>query len=148
MWLLTAMPHELFFNIPNSQTVLFSDRTLWAEHKPVWILKISSVVQKIPMFLCLKIGPEVGKVLNRDKEGNVTNEMALKKILNKVSFFVCSYLKTPRAINMKFGYILENRMLNPSTILHNTVSYHHSELICINCIIMTTFFHQSCKDSK
>ena len=100
------------------------------------------------MFLCLKIGPGVGKVLNRDKEGNVTNEMALKKILNKVSLFVCSYLKTPRAINMKFGYILENRMLNPSTVSKKKVSYDHSELICINCIIMSTFCHQSFKNSK
>ena len=35
------------------------------------------MVQKICMFLCLKIGPKVGKVLNRDKEGNVANQMAL-----------------------------------------------------------------------
>ena len=34
------------------------------------------MVQKICMFLCRKIGSEVGKVLNRDKEGNVANQMA------------------------------------------------------------------------
>ena len=63
-------------NTPNSQIVIFSDRIFLAEHKSVWILKIGSVVQKIHTFLCLKIGPEVGKVLNRDKEGNVANKMA------------------------------------------------------------------------
>ena len=65
-----------FFNTPNSQIVIFSDSTLWAEHKSVLIFKIGSVIQKIHTFLCLKIGPKVGKVLNRDKEGNVANQMA------------------------------------------------------------------------
>ena len=51
---------------------------------------------------------------------------------------------------MKFGYVLEKRMLNPSTMSKKNVSYHGSELICINCIIMSIFFHQtqSCKNSK
>ncbi|WP_419585694.1 hypothetical protein, partial [Thiolapillus sp.] len=30
-----AMPHDFFFNTPNSQIVKFSDSTLWAEHKSV-----------------------------------------------------------------------------------------------------------------
>ena len=70
------MPHDFFLYTPNNQIVIFSDRIFLAEHKSVWILKIGSVVQKIHTFLCLKIGPEVGKVLNRDKEGNVANKMA------------------------------------------------------------------------
>ena len=65
-----------FLSTPNSQEVIFSDRTLWAEHKSVRIFKIGAVVQKIHTFLCLKIGPKVGKVLNSDKEGNVANQMA------------------------------------------------------------------------
>ena len=36
------------------------------------------------------------------------------KILKRVVFG--SYLKTTRAINIKFCYILEERMLNPSTM--------------------------------
>ena len=76
MSLKVAMPHVFFLNTPNSQIVTFSDRTLLAEHKSIWIFKISSVVQKTHTFLCLKIGPEVGKVLNRDKEGNDANQMA------------------------------------------------------------------------
>ena len=33
-----------------------------------------------------------------------------------LSLFLGSYLKTTGAITMKFGYILEKRMLNPSTM--------------------------------
>ena len=47
-----------------------------AEHKSVWIFKIGSVVQKIHTFLCLKLRPKVGKVLNREKERNVAYQMA------------------------------------------------------------------------
>ena len=43
------------------------------------------MVQKIHTFLCLKIRPEVGKVLNRDKEGNVAD--GTMKILKKVVFW-------------------------------------------------------------
>ena len=57
-----------FLNTPNSQIVIFSDRTPWAEHKSVWIFKIGSVVQKIQSFLCLKIGPEVEKCLTETKK--------------------------------------------------------------------------------
>ena len=79
------------------------------------------------MFLCLKIGPEVGKVLNRDKDGNVENQMAPQRYQKR---FFGSYLKTTRAITMKFGYIPGEKMLNPSTMsTTKKVSYHHSEEI-------------------
>ena len=74
LWI--ALPHDFFKLHPTSKKFIFSDRSLWAEHKSVWIFKIGLVVQKIHMFLCLKIGPEVGKVLNRDKNRIVTNQMA------------------------------------------------------------------------
>ena len=46
------------------------------------------------------------------------NQMAhsCKGTKNGVSFKEKKYLKTARAITMKFGFILKNRMLNPSTM--------------------------------
>ena len=58
----------IFFNTTNSQIVIFSDRTLWAEHKSDRILKIGSVVQKIQMFLCLKLSPKLEKCLTETKK--------------------------------------------------------------------------------
>ena len=69
------------------------------------------------MLSCLKIGPKVGKVHNRDNEGNVANlmTMATVKILLKIVGF-SSYLKTTCTVKKKFGYILENSILNSSTV--------------------------------
>ena len=102
------------------------------------------MVQKIHTFLCLKIGPDVGKVLNRDMKEMWQIRWHHKD--TKKGLFFGSYLKTTRVINMKFGYIMEKRMLNPSTMSKKNVSYHRSELICINCITMSIFFQQSSKN--
>ena len=138
----------IFLNTPKSQIVTFSDSTLWAEHKSVWIFKISSVVQKIHTFLCLKIGPEIGKVLNYAKfiylsiyQSETKKEMWQIRWHHedneKGFFFFYCYLKTKRAINMRFVYVVEKRMLNPSTMskkcilssfranLHKLHNYEH-----------------------
>ena len=108
------------------------------------------MVQKICTFLGLTIGPTVGKVLNTitETKKGMWQIRWHHKDTKKGLFVFCSFSKTIRAINMKFGYILENSMLNPSPMLKKKVSCHRLELICINCMIMSTFFHQSCKNTR
>ena len=110
------MPHEFFKYTQQLSslcflTVLFGLSTNQSEF-------LKSVVQKICTFLCLKIGPKVGKVLQRQRRKCDNSDGTVK--IPKMAVFG-SYPKTTRAINMKFGYMLENRMLNPPTKLKECI---------------------------
>ena len=54
------------------------------------------------------------KCSTRNKEGNVANQMTPSRYKKRLIF--CACLKTTQAITMKFGCVLENSMLNPSTV--------------------------------
>ncbi|WP_419641970.1 hypothetical protein, partial [Thiolapillus sp.] len=76
MSIVLAMPHDFFKYTQQPNSLYFLIALFGLSTNQFEFFKIGSVVQKIHTFLCLKIGPEVGKVLNRDKEGNVANQMA------------------------------------------------------------------------
>ena len=70
------MPHDFLKYTQQPNSLYFLIALFGLSTNQFEFLKLGSVIQKIHTFLCLKIGPEVGKVLNRDKEGNVANQMA------------------------------------------------------------------------
>ena len=135
--------HMIFLNTTNSQIVIFPARTLWAEHKSVWIFKIGSVVQKINMFLCPKIGPEVGKQRQTRKCDKSDGTIKILKMV-VLGFLFKRYKSYHHEIWLHTGKKNAESIYN----VKKKVSYQRSELICINCTIMSTFFHQSCKNSK
>ena len=125
----------IFFKYNQQPNSTFPDRTLRAEHKSVWIFKIGSVVQKIHLFLCLKPGPEVGKVLNRDKEGNVANQMAPKRYWKSLVFLFLfkNYKSYHHEIWLHTGK--KECWIHLQCQKKKKVSCHRSEIICINCIL-------------
>ena len=104
------MPHKLFKYIPQPNGLYFLIELFWLRINQFEFLKS---VQKIRTFLCLEeTKKEMWQIRWHHKD------------TRKKGLFFGSYLKTKRSINMKFGYILEKRMLNPSTMLEKNVPYH------------------------
>ena len=103
------------------------------------------MVQKIHTFFSLKIGPKVGKVLNRQRRKCGKSDGTIKILKMVVLGFLFKNCK-----NYHHEIWLHTGKKNAESIYNvkKNVSYHRSELICINCMIMSIFFHQSFKNSK
>ena len=74
-WVTLAMPHDFLSYTQQPNSLYFLIALFGLSKNQFEFFKSVQWFKSDHAFLCLKVGPKVGKVLNRDKEGNVANQM-------------------------------------------------------------------------